>query len=417
MEGELVDDVAVGYPDHPTKQQKRDVKELVAFPNWVPISRTTMKRDVTKLYEVEKKKLKEYFKGVPSVALTTDMWTSNQQIGYISITAHFIDHSWTLQKRIIGFSQVEPPHTGKNLANVIAKNIQEWEIKKKIISITVDNASSNDVLVRTLKEILEKSGVSLYQGGKFFHVRCCAHILNLMVQDGLSTIRDELGKIREAVKYIKCSPSRLHNFEVIVDEFEMHGKKKLVLDVSTRWNSTYLMLEIALMHRHGRTDNVHFQASKSELDMYLEDGLLKCDVTAHDSFDILIWWKDKELKYPILSHMARDILCIPITSVAFESAFSTGGRIVDESRSSLSPKTVEELVCAGDWIKQYGDPMNLVPVLPKISTKMHEGETIRINVKNKPSTGTGMLSAAACWNSWWIIWNWESWRCFCHKMT
>ncbi|KAF3773860.1 DETOXIFICATION 33 protein, partial [Nymphaea thermarum] len=64
-------------------------------------------------------------------------------------------------------------------------------------------------------------------------------------------------------------------------------------------------------------------------------------------------------------HIWQDILCIPITTVASESAFSTGGLIVDESRSSLSPKTVEELVCAGDWIKQYDDPMNLVPVLLK----------------------------------------------------
>ncbi|KAK1408316.1 hypothetical protein QVD17_39978 [Tagetes erecta] len=49
--------------------------------------------------------------------------------------------------------------------------------------------------------------------------------------------------------------------------------------------------------------------------------------------------------------MARNILCIPITTVASESAFSAGGRILDDYRSSLTKDMVELLVCGGDWIK------------------------------------------------------------------
>ncbi|XP_049934785.1 uncharacterized protein LOC116257647 [Nymphaea colorata] len=298
--------------------------------------RTTVNRDVTNLYEVEKKKLNEYFKRVPSVALTTDMWTSNQQIGYISITAHFIDHSWTLQKRIIGFSQVEPPHTGKNLANGRSilqqtyfsykfggfKNYYKKESKDKVefnrlcLSKTfcqIEEKEKHMTLVRSTMQGLYNSYTAKIDG------------LNKDVESDATTFMRGIDS--------SCSNSNRSSIRFF----------------------SFL----------NKADNVHFQASKSELDIYLEDGLLKCDVKAHDSFDILIWWKDKELKYPILSHMARDILCIPITTVASESAFSTGCRIVDKSRSSLSPKTVEELVCAGDWIKQFGDPMNLVPVLLK----------------------------------------------------
>ncbi|XP_062103349.1 uncharacterized protein LOC133814398 [Humulus lupulus] len=43
--------------------------------------------------------------------------------------------------------------------------------------------------------------------------------------------------------------------------------------------------------------------------------------------------------------MARDLLAIPVTTVAFEAAFSTGGRILDTFRSSLSPRMVEALIC------------------------------------------------------------------------
>ena len=50
-------------------------------------------------YELEKKKAIEYMAGIQSrVAITTDMWTSdNQKRGYMAITAHFIDESWNLR--------------------------------------------------------------------------------------------------------------------------------------------------------------------------------------------------------------------------------------------------------------------------------------------------------------------------------
>ena len=69
-------------------------------------------------------------------------------------------------------------------------------------------------------------------------------------------------------------------------------------------------------------------------------------------YDVLDWWKLKSSKYPILSKMARDILTIHISTIAFESAFSTSGRILDAFRSSLSPKTVEALVCSQNWLKK-----------------------------------------------------------------
>ena len=66
-------------------------------------------------------------------------------------------------------------------------------------------------------------------------------------------------------------------------------------------------------------------------------------------FDILSWWKNNQGKYPILAKIARDFLAIPVSTVASESAFSTGGRHLSPHRSRLHPSTVEALVCTQNW--------------------------------------------------------------------
>ncbi|XP_055835093.1 uncharacterized protein LOC129903566 [Solanum dulcamara] len=56
-------------------------------------------------------------------------------------------------------------------------------------------------------------------------------------------------------------------------------------------------------------------------------------------------------RFPILAEMARDVLAVPVSSVASESAFSTGGRLLDSFRSSLTPNLVQALVCLQDWLR------------------------------------------------------------------
>ena len=91
----------------------------------------------------------------------------------------------------------------------------------------------------------------------------------------------------------------------------------------------------------GNVDN------KSELDRYLMEDVEFLSV----NFDILNWWKVNSSKFPILSKIARDVLVIPISTVASESTFSTGGRILDPFRSCLAPKTIEGLICAQNWLQ------------------------------------------------------------------
>ncbi|XP_073222397.1 zinc finger BED domain-containing protein RICESLEEPER 2-like [Cicer arietinum] len=87
---------------------------------------------------------------------------------------------------------------------------------------------------------------------------------------------------------------------------------------------------------------------KSELQDYLDEGIY---VPKTKSFCALDWWRNNSMKYKILSKMAADVLAIPISTVASESTFSAGGRVIDEFRSKLNEESVEALICGGDWFR------------------------------------------------------------------
>ncbi|CAL5400606.1 unnamed protein product [Camellia sinensis] len=71
--------------------------------------------------------------------------------------------------------------------------MMDWNIDRKISTVTVDNCSTNDAMITMLMDKL--SNTLLLLGGTLFHMRCCAHILNLIVKDGLDVIRVSVEKI------------------------------------------------------------------------------------------------------------------------------------------------------------------------------------------------------------------------------
>ncbi|GKE08824.1 zinc finger BED domain-containing protein RICESLEEPER 2-like protein [Tanacetum coccineum] len=93
------------------------------------------------------------------------------------------------------------------------------------------------------------------------------------------------------------------------------------------------------------------EVQKSQLDQYLDEPKLD----KNQKIDILQFWKENQVRYPELTIMARDILSIPITTVASESTFSIGGRIISKYRSSLCSSNAEALLCTRDWIFDLKD--------------------------------------------------------------
>ncbi|KAI8542728.1 hypothetical protein RHMOL_Rhmol08G0161800 [Rhododendron molle] len=552
----------------------------VVQPKWEnPPGRLLVAKDCMKIYQDGKKSLKRVLKD-QRICLTTDTWTSLQNLNYMCLTAHFIDCDWKLHKKILNFCLV-PNHKGETLGKVVEECLVKWGIDK-FLTITIDNAKSNDGIIDFLKKKTKKRDTTILDH-EYLHVRCCAHILNLVVREGLKDVDVSIARVRNIVRYVRSSPQRYAKFRSCCDKEKIVSKLVPCLDVATRWNATYFMLERALMFQkaferledednlslnvgvredeigvesvdnelegevhgglidlmnfekqhergqgkgrgkhvtrgtpsgddwnvvemyvevlkvfyiltekfsgslyvtcntffkeimaiktaivklensdnpklkalasgmikkydkywgkfdkinslllyanvldprykfvyvrwslnkhyeqsvvenkvieiqegmlklfnwyekksveHGKTQNVgeffrseknskeymnfceemddeferHMEeennmVSKSELERYwLESNE---DSKVHgDKFDVLAWWKVNSPRYPILSQMVRGILAIPVSTVASESAFSTGGRILDPYRTSLSPKVAEALICAQNWLR------------------------------------------------------------------
>lgn len=100
--------------------------------------------------------------------------------------------------------------------------------------------------------------------------------------------------------------------------------------------------DLKLMHRPKKQKAI---GNNSEI-----ESCLTCDFEFDDSaeFTILDWWKRHSGQHPILSLIAKQILATSCFTVVVEQTFSAGGRILDETRSRMTPESDEAQACLDD---------------------------------------------------------------------
>jgi hAT family C-terminal dimerisation region len=69
-----------------------------------------------------------------------------------------------------------------------------------------------------------------------------------------------------------------------------------------------------------------------------------------DQIDILEYWKRNATAYPTLAMMSRDVFAVSVSTITFESCFSSANMVLTNKRTKLGSKLFEQLVCSKDWI-------------------------------------------------------------------
>nr|TKR74051.1 hypothetical protein D5086_0000299320 [Populus alba] len=167
---------------------------------------------------------------------------------YLCLIAHYIDEDWKLQQKILNFVTLDSSHTEDMLSEVIINCLMEWDVECKLFAMTFDDCFADDDIVLRIKDRISQNR-PLLSNGQLFDVRSAAHVLNLIVQDAMETIREVTEKVRGSVRYVKSSQVIQGKFNEIAQQIGISSQKNLVLDLPTRWNSTYFMLETVIGYK------------------------------------------------------------------------------------------------------------------------------------------------------------------------
>ncbi|XP_010265296.1 PREDICTED: uncharacterized protein LOC104603063 isoform X2 [Nelumbo nucifera] len=175
--------------------------------------------------------VKAYMEQVNSrVSITLDFWTSYEQVSYMSVKAHWIDENWSLHNILLDISHIPYPCGGTNIYQSLVKVLKMYNIESRILSCTHDN-SQNAMHLDGQKVV------------PFCYIPCAARTLNLIIEDGLRTVKPVISKIREFVLEMNASVEISEEFNKTTAAYQ-EGSWKFPLDASTRWSGNYLMLDI-----------------------------------------------------------------------------------------------------------------------------------------------------------------------------
>jgi hypothetical protein len=192
------------------------------------------------------------------IVLSLDGWLAPNNLSLLGVVGHWIDNDRVLKTALLGLRPLDG-HAGSDIADVLRKVVETFDLTGRVIAYQMDNASSNDTALRSIDSAPQ------------MRLRCLGHIINLVVKALLFGTRSNafqkdlqeasdgdafmlwrqhgaIGRLHNLVAYITRSERRLREFEtsqrVVAGDLvrTLHLKK----DLGIRWNSTYYMIKRAL---------------------------------------------------------------------------------------------------------------------------------------------------------------------------
>uniref|UniRef100_A0A1U8ASB8 Zinc finger BED domain-containing protein DAYSLEEPER-like n=1 Tax=Nelumbo nucifera TaxID=4432 RepID=A0A1U8ASB8_NELNU len=208
-----------------------------------------------------------------------------------------------------------------------------WMIHRHLMLVSKESQNFMTDMVRNMKEKFDK------YWDEYSMILSCAAVLDPRCKIRLVEYCFDKLYGNEAEEHVNAIIKTLHD---LFDEYKENFSYTSFIGSCSQFD---------MSERNGDGDGLEeyeqflnskrkIQSEKTLLDIYLEKQNLdiKADV------DVLEYWSKSSLRYLELASMARDILVIPISTVASESTFSIGKKVINLWRSSLKFKTIQALI-------------------------------------------------------------------------
>ena len=234
-------------------------------PMFEVMTTSVIESDCLTIYAKERQKVSELVRNLNGrVSLAVGMWSSPENAEYLCLTANYIDENWKLQKKLLNFLTLDSSQTEDALSDLVIKCLMDWDVDRKLFSMTLDDCFTFDDIASRTKEWLSQNR-HLLKNGDFFDMRCASHLVKSFLQDSMESLKVVTEKIRESIRHAKSSLATLGKLDEFAQKVGINTEKRLFLDNPSRWNSTYLMLESALPVKSKRPRSLDWWASRTRL--------------------------------------------------------------------------------------------------------------------------------------------------------
>jgi hypothetical protein len=118
-----------------------------------------IRKEILRRANVAEERVRESMNKIPSkISFMFDAWTSAPGDPYLSLTAHYIDapadfpSAWKLKTEQLIFQQIEGRHTRKNMANILSRTLDRYQLHGKVGWFTSDGAAVNCTTLQVLQD-------------------------------------------------------------------------------------------------------------------------------------------------------------------------------------------------------------------------------------------------------------------------